>query len=285
MRQAGGLPGVGPLGLAVAANLVANDVLVRAWRAVLRAAGIALGQRAAAWIWALSQVARYALSAAQVGGRAVVGRPYGVTPAAGALTALVEIGWQTSITALLALATVPWWLATSASLRWLAWAAVAPAAVLVAGVAAPSALLRVLAGLAEAVPFARARFARAGDALRRVDLRPAAALALTGRYALNSALRLVGVAALVGAVGGRPGDLPRVVGAYALGQLAGRLVVFAPGGLGPREGVTALVLAPAVGGGPAVVVVAAVRLCEVVAEAVTLAAARAFRPPAPTSSS
>ena len=280
--QAGGLPSVAAFTAAVLINVGANAVVVQAWRAVLSASGVALGFRAAAWVWSVSQLARYALGAAQVGGRAVAGRRYGLSPTAGAATALVEIGWQTSITATLVLATSPWWLPAVADLRWLAILGVPPAAVLVAGLLWPRRLLAWLGWLAGTRPVAWLTRGRLGGAVERVSVDRAAAARLTALYALNSALRLSAFAVLFAAVGGDLGaEAMRVVGAYAVGQLVGRLAVFVPGGIGPREGATALVLAPAIGGGPALVLVTAVRLAEIVGEAIFAAGARAGRPAPP----
>lgn len=272
-----GLPGPLPLAVAVAANAVANAVLVQSWRRVLAAAGTDLGWRPAAWVWAASQLTRYTVGAAQVGGRAVVGRAYGVTPALGAVSALVEVAWQTSLTATLALATLPWWLGEARSLAWLAVVAALPAGVLVAGMIAPGAVLSAAQRAVRRLPFAGVRDRLAGGAERvRLDRRDAGAI--TGLLALNSALRLIAFLVLVAAVAGQVGGVLRAVGAYALGQVVGRAAVFVPGGLGPREGASALVLGPATGAGAALLAVGLVRLVEIVAELGFLAAARSTRP-------
>lgn len=278
--EAGGLPGAAPSAAAAGLFLIANAVLAITWRAVVRAAGGGeLPLRAAVWVWAASQLARYSVGAAQVGGRAVLGRRYGLTLTAGGATALVEIGWQTAITALLVLATLPWWLGVADSLTWLAWAGVLPAVVLVVGLCAPARLLDALAATLRWGPLARLTRGRLGAAVDGVSLRRRDAVRLTGLYKLNTALRLAGVLVLFVAVGGDVGrHWPLVIGAASLGQLVGRLAVFAPGGLGPREGATALALAPAIGGGPALVLVAATRLLELVAELLFLAVAAVLRP-------
>jgi hypothetical protein len=278
--EAGGLPGAGPSAVAAGLFQIANAVLAVTWRAVVRiGGGGALPLRAAVWVWAASQLARYSVGAAQVGGRAVLGRRYGLTLTAGGTTALVEIAWQTAITAVLVLATLPWWLGVAGSLTWLAWAGVLPAAVLLVGLTAPARLLGVLAATLRWGPLARLTRGRLRAAVGELSLRRRDAAALTGAYMLNTALRLTGVVVLFAAVGGDAGrDWPLVVGAASLGQLVGRLAVFAPGGLGPREGATALALAPAIGGGPALILVAATRLLELVAELVFLAIGAALRP-------
>lgn len=278
VRDLGGLPALAPAVAAVVLLAVANAVLADTWRRVVEVAGGRIDRAAAAWVWGASQLARYTVGAAQVGGRAVLGRRYGVPAVAGGATTLVEIAWQTSLTAALALATAPWWLPAAGGWAWLGWAAVVPVTVLTVGSVAPQRLLRAAAWLLQ-LPGVRRLGGRVAAAADGVVLSRRTAAELTGRFALNTALRLAAFAAVYAAVGGRvAADLPVVVGAYAAGQLAGRAAVFAPGGIGPREGVTAAVLLPALGAGPALVAVAAIRLLEVVAELIFLAAARARRP-------
>lgn len=259
--------------------LLANGVLALTWRAVVRAAGGHIALRPAVWVWAASQLARYSLSAAQVGGRAALGRRYGLTLTTGGATALVEIGWQTSISALLVLVTLPWWLGAADELSWLAWAGLLPAVVLLAGLLAPARLLALLAAVLRWGPMARLTRGRLGDVEDRVTLSRADAGRLTLLYALNTALRLAGFLLLFASLGGsvaRHGML--AIGAASLGQLIGRLAVFSPGGLGPREGATALVVFRAIGGGPAAVLVAATRVIELLAELAFVALAWALLP-------
>lgn len=277
--QAGGLPGAAEAAVATLCFVGANAVLVLAWRSVVLATGAALSVGTAAWIWALSQLARYSLGAAQVGGRAIVGRRYGLTATTGAVTALVEVGWQLSITGAIALATVPWWLPGARGYAWLAWAGALPVALLVVGLIRPQTLLNGLVRLLALPPIARLTRGRAAGIKERVQLGRATAAKITGLFALNSGLRLTAFLAIFAALGGDVADdAALAVGAAAVGQLVGRLAVFAPGGLGPREAATALVIAPALGGGPALVLVAVIRLLEVVAELVFLGAARMARP-------
>ncbi|MGH8902455.1 MAG: hypothetical protein ACRDYA_12450 [Egibacteraceae bacterium] len=277
----GGLPGVAPMAVAVTVNAVANSVVVAAWRGVLRAAGARIGARAAAWVWSVSQLARYTVGAAQVGGRAVAGRRYGLSATAGAVTTLVEVGWQAAITATLMLATAPWWLPGASDLAWMAWVGALPAAVLAVGLVRPELLLRAVAAVLGWAPW-QGIGGSPPNWVDRVRLPRADVARVTALYMLNTGLRLAAFLALFVAVGGSlgPGGL-RAVGAYALGQLVGRLAVFAPGGLGPREGATALAVAPALGGGPAVVLVASVRLAELLGEALFAGLARLARPPTP----
>lgn len=280
VRAAGGLPGVIPSAAAAAVYFVANALLAWTWQQVVLLAGGRIAYRPAAWVWASSQLARYAVGAAQVGGRALAGRRYGLPAIAGAVTTLVEIAWQTSLTAAVVLATLPWWLPAAGGLRWLAAVGVLPVAVLVAGLAHPQGLVRTVAAVLSRPPLRHLAGARLPEAAGAVRLSRADAARVTALFAANSALRLAGFLVVFVAVGG---DLAasglQAVGAYAVGQLVGRLAVFAPGGLGPREGATALALTPALGAGPAVVLVAATRLLEVVAELAFFALARGARPP------
>lgn len=296
INASGGLPGVAPVAVAVVTNAVANGVVVTAWRGMLRAAGARISTRAAAWVWSVSQLARYTVGAAQVGGRAVVGRRYGLSATAGAVTTLVEVAWQAAITATLVLATVPWWLSGTSSLAWIAWIGTLPAAVLAMGLIRPELVLQAVAVmldrgpqrepgkwastlLTRRGPLKRLTGRRVAGALHRVRFHRADAARVTVLYTLNSGLRLAAFLTLFVAVGGslNSGGL-RAVGAYGLGQLIGRLAVFAPGGLGPREGATALAVAPAIGGGPALVLVASVRLAELFGEALFAGLARLVRP-------
>jgi glycosyltransferase 2 family protein len=262
---AGGLPGPRTSMLAVVASLAGNLVLIDAWRALVAAAGPRLAFAAAARVWTSSQLARYTIGAAQVPGRVLAGRAHGVGTALGTLTTLVEIAWGMSLTAVVVLATAPAWLPADGSLDWVAIAAVVPAAAVVAGLIAPQRMLQAVAR----------PLRRFGAPTAQVDRRLAAAVA--ARYAAVIALRVVVAVALYAAVGGDAHDWPAVAGAWALGQLAGQLAVFAPGGLGVREGATALVLAPAIGPAAALLLVALIRLAELVAELATFALARVLR--------
>lgn len=99
-----------------------------------------------------------------------------------------------------------------------------------------------------------------------------AAAAVTGRYLAVVGLRVAATLVVFAALGGDvAGEAVRVAGAWGVGQLAGQLAVVAPGGLGAREGAAALVLAPALGGELALLLVALVRLGEICAELVGLA--------------
>jgi hypothetical protein len=280
---AGGLPGWGASGGAVGLYALANGMLALAWHQIL-----ALVMRpprfvAVAWVWAASQLSRYAVGPGQVAGRALLAARHGVPATAGAVTALVELGWLICMTAALALATLPWWLPGAGHLRWLAWAAGLPTAALIVGLVRPQALVTGTGRLVAWRPLDRLTGGRLRGAAKRLSLRPVDAARLTALYAVNNLVRIAAFLVVFAAVGGDlRHDLLLAVGAYSIGQLVGWLAVFAPGGLGPREGATFLVVAPVLGAGPALLLVAAVRVLELAGELVFLALARAalarFRP-------
>lgn len=280
--EAGGVPGVVPAAVAAASYLAGNALLAANWAAIVAVSGRRLDRRAAAWVWAVSQLARYTVTGAQVGGRAVAGRPYGVPATAGVLSTVVELGWMLSVTCAVVLATVPWWLPGAGDLGWLAAFGAVPVLAIVTALAHPPVVLGLAGRLADLGVVDRLTRGRLAGLAGRVTLTRGTVARLTARYGANTALRHAGFLTLFAAAGGDLGSGALVaVGAYALGSLAGAVAVFAPGGLGVREGVSALVLAPVIGGGPALVVVASVRLLEVVAELAFLAVARAGRPARP----
>lgn len=271
----GGLPSPAVCAAVVAVNLAGNLLLADAWRALVRTAGPALSLGTAARVWTVSQLARYTVGAAQVPGRALAGRRYGVPASAGVLTTLAEIAWGTSVTAALLLATAPAWLPAGGALDAVALAALVPVAVLAAGLVAPAATLAWLGRRLDHGVLRRLGGGRLKAGLDRVDVSRRLALGITLRYTVVVGLRVVGVVVLYRAVGGDVvADWPRVAGAWALGHLAGQLAVVVPGGLGVRESATALVLTPALGLQGAITVAALVRLAELTAELLAFAAVR-----------
>lgn len=273
-----GLPGPGAAALVVGANVLGNGLLIAAWRQLVAAAGTRVAPGPAARVWTVSQLARYTIGAAQVAGRAVAGRRLGISAAAGTLTTLVEIGWGVSLTAAVVVASSPAWLPDAPGLRWVALLAVVPTAVVVAGLVSPRRVLATLASVLDRSPLRRLTGGRAGTALREVRVDRRLAAEVTAAYAAVIALRVAATVVLVASVDGS-GDgagigIARIAGAWALGQVVGQLAVVAPGGLGPREGATALVLAPALGAEAALLVVALIRLGELAAELLSYGLAR-----------
>lgn len=273
VTDAGGLPGAAWSAAAVGAYLVGNTVLARNWRAVVHLGGTRLGLATAVWVWSASQLTRYTFSLAHVGGRAALGRAYGLTVTAGALSTIIELGWMLAVSSALALVTAPWWLPAGGDLAWLAALAVVPTAGIAIAVAAPGTLLRTADRMSASRVGSAVLRGRLGRLADRVRLRRRDAAALTAWYGLNTALRHLAFVALFLGVGGGADDIAVVVGALAIGNLAGALAI-TPGGLGAREGVTAIVLAPVIGGAPALLLVAAQRVLEIVAELALLGIAR-----------
>lgn len=274
----------GLVGAAVALNVLANALLCRAWRDIVAAAGPRLPYRLAARIWSRSQLTRFVVSAAPMGARAVLARPYGVTGAAASLSTLVEILWASSIGPLVVLATLPWWLPRAAGMGWVAWFALIPVLVLVVTLARPDALPRVAARALD-LPVLE-RLARGRFAALRQDFRVSRGevLRITGLLSVNAGLRLAAYLLVLAGLGVPvPTVALEAVGAFELGQLVGRLAIFAPGGIGPREGAIALVLAPLVGARVALLVPVIARAVEIGAELVFLGLAElaASREPAP----
>ncbi|CAN5514551.1 lysylphosphatidylglycerol synthase domain-containing protein [soil metagenome] len=264
------LPPLWSIAAAVGTFVVANELLVRGWLGLVALGGARLDRRLGRWVWAKSQLARYAIGMAQVASRAIVARRFGLKPSTSAITTLLEVVWYTCINGALVLATVPWWL-PGTGLGWAAWFALLPGLVIVLALSSPGLFIRAALLLAKVPPLNRL-----GAEYRVRDLRVTRgdSARLTGLYVGNALIRLSGFTAIYLGVGGSPEDLLRVTGAFALGHLIGAVAVFAPGGLGPREGVTAIVLAPVIGPGPVLMLVAATRLLELVAELLYAGVAR-----------
>lgn len=283
VAEAGGLPGIPPMAVAVGLNVLGNALLTYTWREIVAVVGPRLPYRSAMWVWSSSQLARFALSTAQAGARAVMAARYGVTTNVAAATAVVELAWFSAMDGVLLFLTLPWWLTVAAGWRWVAVLAVLPAVVVVAGIVRPDLLLRLAAWGLRLPVIRRLRGGTLADAVDRVEVTSVTSARITGYFLVNFVLRAGAFCVVVAATIGHISDiLLFVVGASVFGQFVGRIAVFSPGGIGPREGATAFVLAPVIGAGPALIAVAAVRLAEVAAELLFLGLARAARhPPQP----
>lgn len=274
VEASGGLPGPLPATVAVVLNLIGNLLLVVAWQRLVRLGGSSIPLRPAASVWATSQVSRLIFVGAPVGARAALSRLWGVRPVVGAVTTAFEAAVMVLIDPLLALATLPWW-ADGSGLAWLAVAGAVPAAGLIGFALSPPPVLRLVARSLDLLPVLdgmadRLRSAADSGLLDGHRVRPVLAV-----YGLNHGLRVLASIILLAAIVPTDVELAvRAVGAYALGRFVGGLAVFAPGGIGPREGAAAAVLAPAIGAGNALLVAAAARVAELVAEALFLLAAR-----------
>lgn len=268
------LPAGWSLVVAVVANVVGNLILVSAWRwQVTRTSDVTVLFRDALVVWSTSQLSRLVFPGAPIGARAVLGRSYGVRGAVGAWTTLLEIVWMLSIGPFVVLVTLPAWGSHAEGWQWLGWAAVVPGVLVLWVVARPRRALRWTADVLRRVPVAKRLVPDAVEDVA-VDLSVRETASLAGLYLLNYVTRMVAFVALVAGVTSLTSSLlATALGAIALGRFVGTIALFAPGGIGPREGVTALVLGPLLGAG-ALVLVAVSRLTEVVAEAVVYVGGR-----------
>lgn len=275
VQGAGGLPDPAPSTAAVVLYLLGNMILAYNWRALVAMTGTRLSLSTAFWAWSSSQIARYLVSLGQVGGRALSARRHGISGLAGAATAALELGWYLAMISALLLATLPWWSPGDVVPAWIALVGAVPVAAMIGAVIHPAGVVTVATGAAR-IAWLPARTRDKVAALEaKIDIDRGVTLGLTLRYAANSLLRISAYLTLVTSVSGWPGErLPEVLGAYAVGNFLGAVAVFAPGGLGVREGATALLLRNTIGTEAAIVVVAAVRLLEVVAELIFLATSR-----------
>ena len=244
-------PGV----FALACVLLAVSYALVAWVwgfALRRAAGTPI--RAGARIWFLSNLARYVpgnvwsfVGAVELARREGVARP--VTLAVMAYTQVLSVG-------VALLAGLPVLLAEWARLGRPALLGAVAVAV-VAGVAA--AFRRQLLALA------RRRLPGLGGA----ELVPApgtVALLVVGYAAYWAVTGLAFAALVASAYRLAPGDIPLVVAAFAAAYAVGFLSLLTPAGLGVREGVLVVALAPVLPAGPALVVALVSRVWMMVAE-------------------
>lgn len=265
------LPALWALVLALVANVVANGVLASSWGRLLAL----LGERRpplwrAWWLWASTQLARYGLGGAQVVSRAVAVRTLGIPASVGGLTVVLETTLQLCLNVAVVLVTLPVLLG-AADVGGLVAVTVVPLLLLLVLSVRPRRMVLVLQAALRRLPVPQ----RLRDRVEGLGVPPTLPLAgvvvLLGWYAVNLAARLGGFLLLLVTVApdGVDGRLVAIaVGAASLGTLVGRLAIFVPGGIGPREGVTILLLGPTIGALPAVGLVAAVRLTEIAAELV-----------------
>lgn len=270
--EAAALPSLWPVLTAGLLYVVANSILAEAWRRMVALHGARLERSRGAWIWSASQLSRYGFSFAQAPSRVALAALHGVPPAAAAVAGLLELVWVLALLSAVALATTPWWLPGSEQLLWLALLAIGPVGVLVASVAAPGRVLAALRPITQ-------RLGGLGGAATAGAPPPASArgalLPILALYVTNSALRIGAFLVLFHSLvdGAGASTSIRAVGAVAVGNLAGAVAFFAPGGLGVREATVALGLTPLMGAGPAVSLAIAIRIIELGSELAVLAGA------------
>jgi hypothetical protein len=120
--------------------------------------------------------------------------------------------------------------------------------------------------------------------LRLIKQTPIAATLSLGRIAaiffillINNALYISGSAMMaLGFVAAPVSSLPVIIGASCLANVAGFLALFAPAGIGVREGVLLLMLTPILGAGTAGILVVVIRLVQTAADLVLAGAGYAI---------
>ncbi|MBB6118780.1 lysylphosphatidylglycerol synthase domain-containing protein [Nocardiopsis algeriensis] len=247
------------LPLSVAAAMAGLTAQMLAWRALLAGLGSPLPVRAAARIMFVGQLGKYLPGSvwafvAQV----ELARDRNVPRVRGTAATLLAVG--VTVAAGLAVAAVALPLSSAEAARRWWWALVLAPLVL-------AALHPRVVGWGvrlAARPFARFREVAEAGALRIGGRTMAAALGWTLVAWIPLGLHAW---VLTWAVGGGPLDsLLPAVGAYALAWTLGLLAVFAPAGLGVREAVLVVALAPVVDAGSALVVAVLSRLVMTAAD-------------------
>lgn len=250
----------GPIALAAITTLLTYALLIEAWRRVLAGWGDRLPYSEAAYIWTVSNLARYIPGKVwTIAGLAALARRAGAS--AGAATA--------SSLAIQALA-----VATGAAVTALAVPGTAEIWVLVPAIALALGGVGVLVWEPSAIRVLR--LLGGGDDSRPLPLGPvllAAGATLASWVTHGTAFWLLSRGVLTGA----PLELSAAIPAFAAGYILGLLALFAPGGIGVREAVLVAVLTPLVGAGDAVAVAVVSRLFLTVMEVGVAAAAAATR--------
>jgi hypothetical protein len=256
----------GTASLAVGSLFLTLLGVIALWRLLLADLGVALGYGPAVQLWSFSNLGRYLPGKLwQVVGLVVVSRDLGAPPGVTVTGGVLALGLMIGTGAAVGLLTLP------EALRGLGWASI-----LVAGLAGALAVPAVWPGVI-------------GWGVRRLP----ASLGCAGTRPLGRRtwLRLVGLFVLAWIAHGasflqfasafgdvRWTDLPACTGAYVLAHVTGLVAVFAPGGIGVREGLLARLLAsdgPV--GLPAHAVAVAARLWSIAAELLVLALAVGLR--------
>ncbi len=225
-----------PIALAAVVVWVTYGLLIAAWRAVLGGWNQQLSFRSSVRIWCVSNLGRYLPGKIwSIAGLAVLATREGVQGWSAAGSALVMQAMAIGTGAAVAVAFLP---------------QVDSQLPLVAGLA--MAAISVVALMAK--PVVRGISRLAGKTVE-LEALPARTILLATVVTLVSWL-MYGMAFWLLARGITPDvgpPLTLAVGAFAAAYIVGLLAVFAPGGLGVREGVLMVLLAPSVGTGPALV--------------------------------
>lgn len=251
---------VGPLALSCALAVCAYAVLTRAWRSVLRAIGLQLPLRTAYWIFLLSNLGRYLPGKFwQIGAAAWMGERIGLSARDIAPSMIVYQLYLIPVGAVMAFS----WGPLPAQLDW-PWLRPALWLVVVLAAAAavwPHVLLRLLRPVTEALGIDPDRWRLATRRRLAIAVQCAA-----GWLLLGSAF-----GCFVWAVTPLPPNLiPHWGRAFIVAYLIGFAALVAPGGVGVREGVLALLFSTWMDPGPAAALALLSRLWATLTEILAL---------------
>ncbi|MEZ5066701.1 MAG: hypothetical protein R3B81_18400 [bacterium] len=237
------------------------------WQTLFRDLGVRLAYRDAVRLWSFSNIGRYLPGKIwQVVGMVVVARELGVPGGLSAAAAFLSFGFMVSSGALMGLL----FLQGAAFVHpWVGWTAVALASGLLVPIAWP--------GLFNAV------FRRLPSSLG-CSLVPEIPRGAIVRFAVLQCLAWVGHGVsfyvFARALASPPvSELARFAGSYSLAYVGGLVALFAPGGLGVREGLLGVMLGTVgLGDLPVHVLAVAARLWAIGAEILVFALAMLLRP-------
>jgi uncharacterized membrane protein YbhN (UPF0104 family) len=235
-------------------------IMARSWRSVLRAIGVRWPFIRAFWIFYLSNLGRYIPGNLwQMGAAAVMGRQMGVAASDIVASMIVHLLYFLPVGAAIALASgsfpPPF---DTASFHVLAWAA---SLLCAASALWPNFILQAAPGLAKRLKLDPERWKL--ETARRLGIL-AQTVAAWVCLSLGFSLMVLAVAPVGPHL---VWDLARI---YIVAHILGYVVLLAPAGLGVREGVMVVLLAPLLGAGPGAGIALLARLWYTVAEVLTV---------------
>jgi hypothetical protein len=244
---------------------------VGVWRSLLRDLGVRVRFVDALQLWSFSNLGRYLPGKIwQVVGVVVVARDIGISGGVAAAAAFVCLAFQIGTGALLGLVLLPDRIADGGSAVGgaVGWIVVLLGAGLLLPVVRPGIVSGVLRRLPRSLGCADVPPLSRGAVLRLI-------VAFTGVWIAHGAMFQLFASAFGPTP---PGAYPLYAGAYALAYVVGLVAVFAPGGIGVREGMIGVLLGA---GAPAAIPVhllaVAARVWAIAAEVLVLALALAVR--------
>jgi hypothetical protein len=245
--------------LAVLSLVVTLLGVIAVWRVLLSDLGVPLPYGPTLQLWSFSNLGRYLPGKVwQVVGLVVVSRDLGVPPGVVATGGFIALGLAIGTGAIVGALALP------GALAGIGWASVA-VVLLAAGLFVPVVWPGVVTWVIGRLP---AALGCAGiPPIRRATMLRLVALFVVTWFAHGASF--LHFSAAFGSVGWS--DLPGFTGAYVLAHVTGLVAVFAPGGLGVREGMLGhLLTSVAPTDLPAHVVAVAARLWSIAAEALVL---------------